>query len=348
MMRELDIRFRILRNGADFGELYALDGSSPTLRMSETGEIKMSLSGDFVLPDEIDWLSDEIRPELWIDGVRHPLGIYLPATVQEKITNEARGVSVEAYDRCWIVRDTYLEDPLYLAAGTQYLTAIENLLVASGISTAAITPTAITLPEAREGWEVGTSYLEIVNQLLSEINYKPLWFNNAGLAVLEPVREPSVQNLSHTLDGSNVQSLLLPTMNRQTDIYSAPNVFICVCSNPDKDSAMVATAENVNPQSPLSTVRRGRRICRRVQVENVASQEELEAYAARLCNESLIGGEQITVQTALLPDFGVGDITALNYHGTTGLCLERAWTMVLSPTGGTMTHQLEKVVFNFG
>lgn len=348
MIRELDIRFRILRDGADFGELYALDGSAPTLRMSENGEIKMSLSGDFAMPDEIDWLRDEIRPELWIDGVRHSLGIYLPATVQDKFNDERRGVSVEAYDRCWIVRDTYLEEPLYLPAGTQYLTAIENLLVASGISTAAITPTAITLPEAREGWDVGTSCLAIINQLLSEINYKTLWFNADGLAVLEPVREPSVQNLSHTLDGSNVQSLLLPNMNRQTDVYSAPNVFICVCSNPDKDGAMVATAENVNPQSPLSIVRRGRRICTLVQVENVASQAELEAYATRLCNESLFGGEQITVQTALLPGFGVGDITALNYRDTTGLCLERSWSMVLSPTGGTMTHQLEKVVYNFG
>lgn len=345
MTREVEIRFVLVRDGADFAPLYALSDSAPMLQMSDGGDIKTSLRGEFAIPENVNWLSDQIRAELWIDGTRHNLGLYLPATVQASRNETSRSVQVEAYDRGWLVRDTYTEERLYFPAGTNYLSAVQQLLIGAGISLAAVIPTTATLPEAREDWEIGTSYLTIINQLLSEINYNALWFNGNGIAILEPASVPAARNIDHTLDSEDIRSLMLPTMDEQTDIYSAPNVFICVCSNPDKDSAMVATAVNDNPQSPLSTVRRGRRICRLETVDNIASQEELQAYANRLCNESLITGETITVQTALLPGYGVADVTALHYEEFAGICIERGWTMELR-TGGNMTHRLEKVVVN--
>ena len=84
-----------------------------------------------------------------------------------------------------------------------------------------------------------------------------------------------------------------------------------------------------------------------VNVDNLGSQEELQAYANRIRNESMITGETITVQTGILPGFGVNDVTALSYGDTFAVCLERAWSMDLS-VGGKMTHTLEKVVVNLG
>ena len=345
MVRTVETRFRILRNGADFGELYAI--GAPTLRMQDSGAIKTSLRGEFAVPEEIDWLSDEIRPELWIDGVMHALGVFLPATVRESSDESTRSVTVEAYDRCWRVRDTILESSLYLASGTNYITAIEQLLAAAGISLIDKTPTTETLQEARQDWEIGTSYLDIINQLLDEINYNELWFNAGGAAVLGPSRAPTADAIDHVFDNTDVKSLLLPTMDSQTDVYSAPNVFLCVCSNPDKSGAMTATAVNDNPQSPLSIMRRGRRICKLVRLQNIASSSALQVYANRLRDQSLFSGETITVQTALLPGFGVADVTALRYDDLAAICVERGWSMSLA-VGGTMTHTLERVVSALG
>ena len=58
----------------------------------------------------------------------------------------------------------------------------------------------------------------------------------------------------------------------------------------------------------------------------------------------MIRGETLIVQTALLPGYGVDEITALYYKNFTAICLERGFTMDLR-VGGVMTHTLERVVY---
>lgn len=343
MKRTIDFRYVVVRNGADFGELFPTD--APTIRCDNSADIKTSLSGTFLNNPSVDWLTDAIRPEMILDGVTYPLGIYLPSTVthiQDGVTDQ---VDVEAFDRCWIVQDTRIESSLYFSAGTNYLSAITQLLTVCGITIVSAVASAAAMAEAREDWEIGTSYLEIINQLLSEINYKPVWFDQTGAAILEPVSVPTASNIFRTFDSNNVQSLLRPGISRETDVYSAPNVFICVCSNADKSGPMVATSENTNPQSPLSIMRRGRRIASVTTVDNIASQAELQAYADTLRNKSMISGETISVTTALLPEFGVADVIGLFYGDLACICIDKAWQMTLS-VGGGMQHTLERVVIN--
>lgn len=345
-MRDIEFRYIVVRSGADCGEIFPIGSSAPSLRMTESSEIKMSLSGYFMDPgDSVDWLSDQIRPEMIIDGIVYPLGVYLPATVQVKESMAERSIYVEAYDRCWMIKDHCAESSIYFEAGENYIEVVESLLTECGIPLTLKTETTETLAEAREDWNIGTSYLTIINQLLDEINYNPLWFNQDGLAVLEPASSPNRSVIEHVLSDKDPTTMILPSISLTTDIYHSPNVFIVVCSNADKSSAMVARAENTNPQSPLSIQRRGRRISSVTQVDNISSQDELQAYADRLLTESLITGEQIIVQSALLPGFGVDDVTALQYGDLFSICIEREWTMQLY-AGGTMTHTLEKVVMN--
>ena len=343
MKREIEIQYKVLRNGADLGTLYAVN--HPQLRCDDSAAIKMSLSGDFAQNDLVDWLRDEIQPVLVIDGEPHPLAVLMPATVTPTKNATTAFLHVEAYDRCWRVQDVTTEDILHLAQGDNYIQEIQRLLVSCGIDTVLATKSDAVFAEDREDWDIGTSYLEIINQLLNEINYNPLWFNSRGAAVLEPVSLPNSSRLKHVMDERVVESLLLPSISRETDIYRAPNVFLCVCSNADKSQPLVSRAENTNPQSPLSIARRGRRIMKRIQVDNIENQAALDAYAQRICNESMIGGETIRVQTGLLPGFGVADVTALRFEGIDTLCVEKAWTMDLG-VGGNMQHTLQRVVIN--
>lgn len=360
-MRDIDFNYVLLKHGADFGKIWPAQNSAPVVRMNDEGEIKTSLSGEF-LPTvydfennpmegvEVDWMSDQIRVEVVIDGVVNPVGVFLPATIQEVDDIDGTGIivlHVEAYDRCWQVKDYCIDSSLYFAAGTNYITAVKQLLTAAGIALVSAASSNATLAEAREDWNIGTSYLTIINQLLSEINFKPLWFNGTGVAILESEFVPSAINIKHTIDANDPETRVFPGITKQTDVYNSPNVFLCVCSNADKDEPMIAGAENTNPQSPLSVQRRGRRIMKVVQVDNIADQNELQAYADRLVNESLITGETITVTTGLLPGFGVGDTVSLQYGDLFSVCVERGWTMELR-VGGIMSHILEKVVLNLG
>lgn len=344
--RTVDFRYVVMRGDADFCEIYPIEGSEPVIRMDDSAEIKMSISGSFAPDDRVSWLSDRIRAEMILDGRTYPLGRFLPATVEITETESQRSVNIEAYDQCWLVRDFSTESPVSIGAGVNYITAIQSLLVQAGISIISATPTQSTLAEARAGWDIGTGFLEIVNELLSEINYKPLWFNAQGVAILEPKITPSAENIRHTLDEQNVKSLLLPGIRRETDIYSKPNVFICICSNPDKSGNMLATAENNNVYSPLSIAKRGRRIVKTVKVDNIASQDELQRYADLLVSESMYSGEIIEVTTGIFPEYGVGDIVALNMAGVFSVCIEHSWEMSLR-VGGEMRHKLERVVYQY-
>lgn len=354
-MRTVDFIYKLVRSGGEMGYLYPAAGSASTIRMSDSSEIKMSLQGVFSpqaldvdgQPIEPNWLTDEIQPALVIDGASSPLGVYMPATVTPSETGGVEVLSIEAYDRCWRVRDTYSETPVFFAAGTRYLDAVQQLLTAAGIGLAIKTASTAVLAEDRQDWPAGTSYLKIVNQLLGEINYNPLWFDARGAAILEPASIPTAANIEHTLDASNVESLLLPQISRETDVFQAPNVFLVICSNADKNGPLVARSENTNPQSPLSISRRGRRIMSVTRVNNIADQAELQAYADRIRNESMLTGETIRVSTALLPGYGVADVTAIHYGELSAVCVERGWTMQLAP-GGTMTHELERVVASIG
>ena len=359
-MRDISFNFVIVRNGADYGLLAPAKDSAPSIRMSADGEIKTSFSGEFLptvlgfdnKPDPdlaVDWLSDQIRPELVIDGIPHSLGVYLPTTVTENHDELGTGLvsyDVEAYDRCWIVKST-IPTSVFFAANVSYLTAIEALLTACGIALISATPTTAKFTEARADWQIGTDSLTIISQLLSEINYNPLWFDPDGTAILEPASTPTAANIEHTLDAKDPDTLIRAGLQKTMDFYNTPNVFLCVCNNADKSGIMTATAENTNPQSPLSVARRGRRITKVVNVDNIASQSELRAYADRLCWESMFTSEVIEVQTGLLPGFGVKDVVAIDYGDTFEVCIEKAWTMDLQP-GGRMNHTLEKVVLNFG
>ena len=343
--REIDFRYQIVRGDADYCEIYPIAGGEPRIRMKDSAEIKTSFSGSFLPDERVNWLTDRIRPELILDGVTYPLGLFLPATVQERTDESQRSVQVEAYDLCWLAKDYARAVQASIAKNENYVAVIKNLLHLAGIDQTLATANAATLPEARH-WEIGTPWLSIVNELLAEINYKPLWFNAQGLAVLEPKQAPTAANIRHEISSEDVRSLLLPAVARETDIYSAPNVFICVCANPDKSGNMAATATNSNVNSPLSVPRRGRSIAKVVKLNNIASQAELQAYADNLVRESMYAGETIEITTGLFPGYGVADIVGLNLDGELSICIEHAWEMQLR-VGGSMKHTLEKVVVNY-
>ena len=99
MMRTIDFRFRVIRDGGEFCLLHPADGM-PNIRMNDKTEISTDFSGSFLIPEKnVNWLTDEIRPEMILNGVTHPLGIFLPATVSENDDGITRSIQIEAYDR---------------------------------------------------------------------------------------------------------------------------------------------------------------------------------------------------------------------------------------------------------
>lgn len=346
MIREYRVRVAVMRDGAEATELHPV--SAPVVDCNSEAVIKMSMSGMFLANPNVNWLTDELQPIQIIDGVEYPVGVFPVGTFSENVDeNGATNVMVEAFDRCMILNQIKTQGILHLPAGTNYLQAIEQLLVDAGISLYLSTPTTAVLATDREDWEVGTPYLTIINELLREINYGQIWFNASGFAMLQPAKKPLPDNIDHQYGAEGEACEQFKVLERpcriETDIFDAHNVFVVICSNPDLEQPLIATAVNDNPLSALSTFKRGRKIVGVYRVDNVPDQATLDEYAQKLCTESMLTAETVTISTANVPNHGVYDTIALVHPDAFGLYQEVSWSLVLEP-GQSMIHHIRRSV----
>ena len=338
-------RFDVLRNNAvTEWTLEAVGDDAPTVTMNADGVIKMSLAGVFRRNDNMDYLNDEIKPYLIIDGREYPVGVYMIGTRETQ--SDEHGISldqIEAYDRALKLRQKKTETRLHIDAGTKYLDAIGNLLQDAGIKMVIADEASDTIATDREDWEIGTEYLAIINALLSEINFSSIWFDLDGIARLERYAAPTSANIDHEYR-EGCFSIIRNNYTRKADVFNAPNVFVVTVANPDYEDAMTATGVNDSPLSALSTVSRGRRILATpIKLDNIASQEALQQYANNLAIKSMLATEQTVFYTMLNPVHGVGDVVALYNGELQGIYEETGWMMQLK-AGGKMKHTAKKVV----
>ena len=345
-LRDVSYRVRVLRNGAELTKLLWDSSSPPTVMWDKSGVIRSSMKGTFYPNKTVDLLTDELQPVITVNGQEYPLGVFRASTVGNRNRNYATLINLEAYDRCWILKNNKIESVLHLAAGTKYTVAVERLLTDCGIALRIVDPSESTLQTDREDWEIGTDYLSIVNQLLGEINFAPIWFDVEGVAHLERYRPLSERTIMHRYGNMGRAGVFNPAMDSsetETDLFSTPNVFICICSNPELPEPMVATAENDNPSSVTSIFRRGMRIARCYAVDNVASQEELQAYADRLRNESMFTTQTVSFETFAEGGHGIGDTISIGDAKIGGVYEETAWSITMQ-AGRMMKHTAKKEV----
>lgn len=338
--RRVSFRYAIIRNGVEYAPARAVVPAS--ISMVSSGEVKTSLRGTFVLPEEADLLTDHIRPYMTIDGAEYPLGEYVVGTADEIYTGGAAHTEIEAYDLGSKVKNSYLSDGLFLQWGTKYLDAIQAQLIACGITNVIADPTSETLPTSREDWEIGTSRIKIINDLLAEINYRSLWFDNKGNARLSKYVAPAVENATKTYKADEY-SVISAQSSRSLDIYGAYNDFVAVVSSPDYDTPLIARATNDDPSSALSVQRIGKRTAPVMRLNNISSQAALQEYVDNVRNQAMLTTETCTFTTALMPH-EVWDIVILDHPQLQGVYEETEWTMPLE-AGGEMSHKGKRVMY---
>ena len=223
------------------------------------------------------------------------------------------------------------------------MTVVQQILTTCGVALSITTASAATLATDREDWEIGTDYLTICNDLLAEINYKPVWFDVQGIAHIEPYTQALAANIKHRYGGTEILRPISADASEETDIFSTPNVFVCVCSNPDLEDALVATAVNESPTSATSTFKRNMRIVQVTKVDNVASQDELQTIANRLMSESQQTVKTISFETFSEGNHGIGDAISIDHPDIGGIYEETAWSITLR-AGELMKHTAKRTV----
>lgn len=308
--------------------------------MSSDGEIKKSISASLILPGETDILNDMVTIKVSIDGIEYKLGEYYIATATKTVDEYgAEYTEIEGYDGAFLPSRYRTEETYHITAGESYTNVIQSLLIESGVEKILAENSDETFQTDREDWEIGTSYLEIINTLLSEINYESLWFDSEGYARITPKKVVSVETLEHVYQ-SGEYSILKSGSTRETDIFDKYNIFIAYVDNPDNDSIMIAKAENNDATSILSIQKRGRIQSPIKRLDNISSQEELQAYVDNWRNESMVTTETLTIETGLDGSHNILDTVQVEDQ----LYLETEWEVNLD-NNSTMIHTLKREVF---
>jgi hypothetical protein len=318
-----------------------------TVSMAALAQIKRTAR--FALQDtgDIDWLNDRIQPFCMLrmpDGgwAEWSQGIFLLSTPKRREENRKVYRDVEAYDGLQVLLDDKFGARYTVPAGANYATAIIGIMVDAGITKINLQGTDKTLATARE-FEPGTSRLEAINKLLTEINYTALWVDEWGYYTASTYRSPQDRAVEYTYK-DDALSVLYSGAEEEMDLFSIPNKWVVVASNPEQEP-LVSTYVNDNPDSKTSTVGRGRVITDYRTIENTADQASLDAYVQRIAFEASQVYTHITLMTAVMPFHSYSDVLQLEYGplGISGKYSETGWTMPLE-AGAEMTHQVRRAV----
>ncbi len=250
--------------------------------------------------------------------------------------------NIDCYDYSTILREDKIRERLFIASGSNYVREVRNLINGAGIKKINI-ETSVLMARENIEFEIGTSKLEVINALLTAINYEPLHFNGNGYAVSRRYVEPVNRRTEHSYRTDD-KSIIKAGAKQSLDMYNVPNIFVRYTDDPDGEELR---SEYVNDSagSKISTVNRGRNVVDIESVDDIADQETLDALVRRIAIEKSQTYDAITIPTGLMPHHEYRDCIFVNETtlGVGNKYIEYAWEMELS-IGGTMSHTLKRVV----
>ena len=340
----IDFRMEIIRDSIPIGRLLC---RSVSIRFDASAEVMRGMQANVFanrqdMAEGFIWnmFTDRLRPVLIRDGVETPLGVFMVIAAPESLNETGNYLGIEAYDETMLLKQAALTSRKFYAAGTSYITAIENLLTECGFGNILADANAGTMQISRE-FAVGTTYLEIINTLLEEINYNPVHTDANGYVILTRKANKTTADFVYK---DRDEFKLLGSIERDTDIYEKPNVLVGVISNP-QTTPTVYTRENDDPTSILSTYRRGYRVVKIYKMGNMASQAELEAYIDAELLNAMQTTETVNFETLAEAGHEYGNTVQLATGLIEGLYTETFYQIDISINKARMRHTGERRVF---
>lgn len=358
--RVTDYRFDLLDGEENFiRQLESVSGG--TIEWTNATAIKAGGSID-VTDDGIpvDWINSRVRPMALLSSVggegpaEYGLGVYLASAPVEDWSEVGRSWRVELLDKLSILDQDIVTDlngdPVTYVApiGANVIDTVIDLIEGVGEAAPAITPDTKVLA-ASMVWDVGTSVLQIVNDLLEAAGYSSLWTDGMGQFRADPYvppaqRTPVYEQLAPLTKGET--SLMAPDWSRDRDIYSIPNRYVAISQGSGDEESLVAVATNEDPDSPFSFQARGRWITRVVTGVEATSLADLQSRAQMGLSSSSSVTSGISIEHAYLPELQINRTIKFTNPdaGLDLLCYVTKTTVEFDPTALCKSEIQEAVV----
>lgn len=324
-----------------------LNIESGVVSFDSTAEVMRTFNGSVKNSDllNINTVDERIVPWMCLrlpdkNVVKWPLGRFLVNPAEDG-QNGSRMVTITGYDLGKIALDDKAENRTLVEAGMIYTSAVAQLL-GTIYSNLNIEASAKTKTFSQE-WEIGTRKLEIVNTLLSGINYNPLHFDEYGKGIVDAFVFPESKSVEITYS-ANDRSIILDGFSKRSNKFEVPNKFVRYTENVDSEY-LISVYTNDSSNNPYSTVSRGRVISDVASVNNIATQTDLDAYTRRIALSAMQSTESLEFSTLNMPGHGFKNCLHVkcDMYGVDDKYIETGWEMELV-NGGTMKHKCERVI----
>ena len=246
------------------------------------------------------------------NGVRskHPLGTVIVQTPSSRFTGKVRTVTMDAYTPLLELKEN--PPPLgYSILEGENVMESAYLLCRDHARAPVVRPNCTTLLHKDFVANVNDTWVTFISDLANYAKYY-LDLDELGRIIFAPKQNTESMEYVWTYDDGN-SSILCPEVTMSHDLYGIPNVVEVVYS----DGAAYYTARVVNddPNSPISTVNRGRDILHRdtnPSLPGVPTEAQIQEYARQLLKQLSSVEYTITYSHAYCGT-RPGDCVRLNY-----------------------------------
>lgn len=245
------------------------------------------------------------------NGIRekHPLATVLVQTPSSEHDGRTQNVSMDAYTPLLELKENLPDIGYYLEKNSNIMDQAYDI-VSDNIRAPVVKTSCDEILNFDFVADPSESWLTFVHDLIQNAKYT-FDIDPMGYIMFAPIQDTaSLQPVFTYKDDAT--SILYPEITMNHDLYGIPNVVEVIYSNSEINYS--ATVVNDDPNSPLSTVNRGRRITQRVTNPDIIgnpSEESIQAYAEQLLRELSVMEYTISYQHAYCP-VRVGDCVLIN------------------------------------
>lgn len=252
---------------------------------------------------------------------KHPLGTFLIQSPSSSYNGKIRSVSMDAYTPLLELNENQPPIGYFIPKGTNIMD-IAYRLTREHVRAPVIRNINNTTSAYDFVADVGETWLSYLSAFIANNLYldndKPKVtkykydLDEMGRILFAPEQDTASLQPIWTYDDNN-SSILYPDLSMDHDVYGIPNVVEVIYSN--GNDHYYAKVKNENPNSPVSTINRGREIIYRVTDPDMVgnpTQAHIDEYAEQLLDTLSSPKYTITYTHGYCP-VRLGDCIRLNY-----------------------------------
>lgn len=242
---------------------------------------------------------------------KHPLGTFLVQTPSSTFDGKTRSVTMDAYTPLLELKENPVPLGYTLLKDDNVMKEAYKLVRENCRAPVIETESDKVL---LENFVANTedTWMTYTKDLIAQAKYS-FSLDELGRILFSPVQRSEELQPRWTFNDDN-SSILYPEVTLKHDIYGIPNVVEVICST--GLNIYYARVVNDDPNSPISTVNRGREIVHRVtkpDLHGIPTEAQVDEYANNLLKTLSEVEYQITYSHGYCP-VRIGDCVRLNYE----------------------------------